>query len=220
MTRRTWVGWIGIVGVAACAGSEQMSSAPSPEAGSDVGSVTPSSVVSEAAPDSISDADANDFYACSQPGDCTLVPFGCCWGYAVPEWYTAITAAKATAWAQAWCPQPAAVGCDASIVPFGGLAAFCIEGRCREIVLAKDPISACEKDGDCVAVPDRCREATQCEWLGADVLRADHLATYAAQTCPDKALPAPCTSSDLDAGVFVARCGADKHCTGGVEARP
>ncbi len=170
----------------------------------------PSSAFDDALPGN----DAAYWQSCSGPGDCALAQRGCCAGFYVPEDYAAIRRDRLGAYRQAVCPSTvwaSGGGCDASVEVNDGLAAFCIDGTCKHIVIPQDPISACSTDNDCELVSSSC-EPSCVGFGGALAIRTDQFATYAQQVCPGSDPQSlQCPPQNPDAGPN-GKCGADGHC--------
>jgi hypothetical protein len=166
--------------------------------------------------DAPSETDASDWQSCSGPGDCLLAARGCCGGFYTPETYAAIGRDKLQAWNKAVCPNPGVSSCDASLIANDRLFAFCIAGRCQEIVVPTDPISACTGNLDCVSVSGRCDGECTFPLSSPFAIRVDQFSTYLAQVCPGvdaASLRLACEGPDAgpEAGIRTT-CGADGHC--------
>jgi hypothetical protein len=157
--------------------------------------------------------DAGDFESCSAPGDCVIAANDCCGGFPVPTSYSAIRRDRAQAWRQRVCPTTNYT-CDASLIINDKLLAFCVEGKCKEIVIPEDSISACSTNDDCTTVSSSCAQ----RWCGDPtppfVVRADSVATLVQQTCPGAQVQSvQCPPGDADASIREAAvCGANGHC--------
>ena len=181
-----------------------------PDAGAEANDSPADHAVSSTGHDGPTDGDAPDWQSCSGPGDCVLVSRGCCRGFPLPEDFEAVRRDSAQNWYQMVCPNPSAANCDAAYVIDDKLLAFCVDRRCKMIVAAEDPISACSTDADFTAVASECRF---CSFPTA--IRADQVATYAAQTCPEAdAASVVCPIAPESEGGYPFRvvCGADQHC--------
>jgi hypothetical protein len=155
-----------------------------------------------------------DFDSCSAPGDCVIASRSCCSGFPLPADFAAIRRDKREAWRQTVCPS-ANYTCDASLIINDKLLAYCVEGKCKEIFVPEDPISACSRDEDCVSVSSSCNNVTCGGPFPPFVFRADQVETFTAQTCPGlDARSVMCPAADRDAGAprGNAVCGATGHC--------
>ena len=207
MHQRLWVGVI-VCAALGCADA----SAPGPMSGPDAADDA------EATTSLGDNATPSNWDSCNAPGDCVIVPRSCCSGFYVPGNYAAIHRAKMAAWKQNECPNPTAYSCDAALITNHRLLAFCLAGRCEQIVVPEDPISACSTADECVVVAEKADTPLRCGSVVSPsfAIRADQLATYAAQVCPT------CTPADLvcpslgdggarDSGLPEVRCAAG-HC--------
>jgi hypothetical protein len=175
-------------------------------------------VEADASFDALPGDEAVDWLSCSGPGDCILAQRGCCGWFFTLDGYAAIRRESRDAFGQAECSSTALAtalasgrACDGSITVNDGLAAFCIAGRCKAIVVPQDPISACSTDADCELVTSSCQPG--CPYpTGELAIRVDQFATYAQQVCPGSD-PQSLHCAPQDAGLSVrGKCGADGHC--------
>jgi hypothetical protein len=92
-----------------------------------------------------------DFAACDGPGQCALVPTGCCGTCGAPELsdLAAVNTARAAEFAESVCPEP--IPCPkCATQPNPNLFATCRQGRCVAADARTDAVSACQQSSDCV----------------------------------------------------------------------
>jgi hypothetical protein len=161
------------------------------------------------------DSDGGDFDTCSAPGDCVIAANDCCGGFPVPYLYSAIRRDRADAWRQRVCPSTMVYSCDASFVINDKLLAYCIEGKCKEINVPEDPVSACSSNDDCAAASSMCETTVGMACFHGFAVRADQVAVVVQQNCPGAdaaALQCPVADAGSDAGSPRLVCGTNGHC--------
>lgn len=92
----------------------------------------------------------NTFAACTGPGQCILVPAGCCWGCGIPSPgdFAAVHIDQGMAYAEWVCPEGGECPlCESQSNP--NIFAYCDAGTCQVGFVPEHPVSECAGDGDC-----------------------------------------------------------------------
>lgn len=91
------------------------------------------------------------FAACTGPGQCTLVPAGCCWacGIPSPSDFAAVHASQINAYAEWVCPEGGECPlCESQPNPH--IFAYCDAGACQVGYVPEHPVSECTGDDECL----------------------------------------------------------------------
>jgi hypothetical protein len=160
---------------------------------------------------------SGDFSACDGPGQCALLPTGCCGGCGTQELtgLAAVNQARAADFALSVCPDPVPCPKCAS-TPNPNLFATCQAERCVAADARTDAVSACQKDSDCVLRYGMgCCEST-CQGTEADLTCVSVTGFQAAHTalgCDSVACDACLPTYPMFA---VPLCSAQGHCEVGL----
>ena len=100
----------------------------------------------------------NTFATCTGPGQCVLVPTGCCWGcgFPSPADFAAVHSSQVNAYSEWVCPEGGECPlCESQ--PNPNIFAYCDAGTCQVGFVPEHPVSECAGDGDCTL-----RATTEC----------------------------------------------------------